>query len=272
MSIHPSAVIDPQAEIDPSAEIGAYAIIAGPVKIGPRTKVYPHAYISGHTTLGADNQVHPFAVLGHEPQDRAYKSEVSYLKIGDRNIIREYVNIHVGTQAGSATVLGNDNFLLGHSHLGHNVVLGNGVTLAAYAALSGHVHVGDRAFLSGGVLAQQFTRIGRLVMMSAQSSAGKDVPPFTTAVFRNRVTGLNVVGLKRAGIEPAARSELRRCFRILFASKLPMTEALSECEKAGFQSAEAAELMAFCRESKRGVCRYIKDHEDKREPQEMYER
>lgn len=270
MSIHSTALIDERAEIDPSATIGAYAIVEGPVKIGARTRLFPHAYVAGYVTLGEDNQVHPFAVVGHEPQDRAFKGGESYLRIGDRNIIREHATIHCGTAEGSATVLGDDNFILASAHIGHNVVLGNGVTLASYSALCGHVHVGDRAFLSGGALVQQFTRIGRLVMMSGQAAVSKDIPPFVTSVFRNRVSGLNVVGLKRAGIEAAARAELRECFKILFTRKLPLPAALETIEAARFASPEVVELLEFCRSSKRGLCRYVKDSEETLVAQDLY--
>ena len=136
MSIHPTAVIDPKAEIDPSVEIGPYVVIDSAVNIKRGTRVMAHAYLTGLTEIGADNEIHPGAVIGATPQDTAYKGQETYLRIGDRNIIREYAQIHRGTTAGSATVLGNDNYLMATSHVGHNCVLADNVILANGALLA----------------------------------------------------------------------------------------------------------------------------------------
>ena len=146
MTIHPTAIIDPKAEIDSEAEIGPYVVIDGTVKIMGGTRVMAHAYLTGWTEIGADNEIHSGAVLGDAPQDKAYKGQQTFLRIGDRNIIREHVQVHRGTAAGSATTIGNDNFLMATAHVGHNCKLGDNIVLANGALLGGHVEVGNSVF------------------------------------------------------------------------------------------------------------------------------
>ena len=137
MSIHPTAVIDPKAEIDSHAQIGPYVVVDGRVRIGSGTRVMAHAYLTGFTEIGRENEIHPGAALGGAPQDKAYKNEETYLKIGDRNVIREYAQIHRGTAPGSSTIVGNDNYLMATAHVGHNCTLGNQIVMANGALLGG---------------------------------------------------------------------------------------------------------------------------------------
>lgn len=256
MSIHPTAIVSPNADLDPSVEVGPYAIIDDHVRIGSGTRVMAHAWITGYTEIGRDNQIHVGAVLGHEPQDLKFqRSTRSYLRIGDRNVFREYATIHRGTEPESATVIGNDCFLMANSHVGHNCVLGNGVILANAALLGGHVHVGDRAFISGGVVIHQFTHIGRLAMLSGNGRFSMDIPPFTIAAERNEVHAVNMVGLKRAGIGSAAIAEIKRLFKLFYHSDLNGTQALATASQEGaFATAEAKEYLEFVRRSPNGVC------------------
>ena len=256
MLIHPTAIISPQAELDSSVTVGPHAIIEEHVKIGAGTKVWANAFVTGHTEIGRDNQIHMGAVIGHEPQDLKFdRATRSYLRIGDRNVFREYCTVHRGTEPESATVIGNDCFLMGLSHIGHNCVIGNGVIICNCALLAGHVHVGDRVFISGGVVIHQFTHIGRLAMFSGNARVSQDVPPFTLAAERNEIHALNLVGLRRAKIPLPAISELKRLFQLVYLSNLTGTQALAEISPAGmFQTAEALEFIEFIRRSPNGLC------------------
>ena len=254
--IHPTAIVSSKAELDSSVEIGPHAIIEDYVKIGAGSRVWANAYIAGHTEIGCENQIHMGAVIGHEPQDLKFdRARVTYLRVGDRNVFREYTTVHRGTAEESATVIGNDNFLMASSHVGHNSVLGNNVILANAVLLGGHVHVGDRAFIGGGAVIHQFMLVGRLAMISGNARISMDVPPFTIEAERNQVHALNLVGLRRANIPAPAVSELKKLFRLIYLSGLNGTKALAEASKEGaFVTSEARELIEFVKNSPNGIC------------------
>jgi UDP-N-acetylglucosamine acyltransferase len=258
MAIHPTAIVSPKAELDSTVEVGPHAIIEDHVKIGEGTRIWANAYLTGCIEIGRDNEIHMGAVIGHEPQDLSFKRDCrSCLKIGDRNVIREYVTIHRGTEPDSATAIGDDNFLMVSCHVAHNCVIGNRVIIANAVLLGGHVHVGDRAFVSGGVVVHQFIRIGRLAMISGNARIAMDVPPFLLVAERNEVHGLNVVGLKRAGVSAEAQTELKRAYKMLFRSGLSFAQATKEA--GTLASPEARELVEFVRNSTNGVCRAPRD-------------
>jgi UDP-N-acetylglucosamine acyltransferase len=257
MPIHATAMVSKKAELDPSVEVGPNVVIEEHVKIGAGTKIWANAYLTGHTEIGRDNEIHMGAVIGHEPQDLKFDRPCrSYLKIGDRNVFREYCTVHRGTDPESATVLGNECYLMAAAHVGHNCALGNGVILANAALLGGHVHVGDRAFISGGAVIHQFMHVGRLAMISGNARVSMDVPPFTLEAERNEVRALNLVGLKRAKIAPEALAELKKLFKLFYLSGLNGTQALKEASPDGaFTTAEAHEFIEFVRHSPNGICR-----------------
>src|SRR5664280_831827 len=229
MSIHPTAIVSPKAELDSSVDVGPHAIIEEYVKIAAGTRVMANAYITGHTEIGRDNQIHMGAVIGHEPQDLKFDRKTrSYLRVGDRNVFREYCTVHRGTEPESATVIGNECYLMAASHVGHNCVIGNNVIVCNCALLAGYVHVGDNAFISGGVVIHQFTHIGRLAMFSGNARVSMDVPPFTLAAERNEIHALNLVGLRRAKISREAIGELKQLFKMFYLSGLNGTQALKE--------------------------------------------
>jgi UDP-N-acetylglucosamine acyltransferase len=254
MTIHPTAVIDPKAEIDSNVEIGPYVVIEGAVKIKRGTRVMAHAYLTGWTEIGADNEIHPGVVLGDAPQDKAYKGQESYLKIGDRNIFREYVQVHRGTAAGSATVIGSDNFLMATSHVGHNCKLADNVILANGALLGGHVEVGNGVFISGNCVVHQFVKIGDYALMRGLSGTSRDVPPFAIIDWQHTVRGVNVVGLKRAGFDEKRIRAIREAFRILFRKGRNLALAIKEVEKGGTANSDVLAVLEFIKTSKRGVC------------------
>ena len=254
MTIHPTAVIDPKAEIDSNVEIGPYVVIEGAVKIARGTRVMAHAYLTGWTEIGADNEIHPGAVLGDAPQDKAYKGQESYLKIGERNIFREHVQVHRGTVAGSATVIGSDNFLMATSHVGHNCKLGNNVILANGALLAGYVEVGNGVFISGNCVVHQFVRIGDYALMRGLSGTSRDVPPFAIIDWQHTVRAVNVVGLKRAGFDDKRIRAIRQAFRILFRKGRNLALAVKEVEKDWTANSDVLAVLEFIKSSKRGVC------------------
>jgi len=250
--VHPTAVVDQRAEIDPSAEIGPHVVVEGPVRVGPRTRVLAGAYLTGRTEIGADNVVHPGAVLGHEPQDLAYRGADTGLRIGDRNVLREHCEVHRATQPGTWTEIGNDNYVMSQVHIGHNCRLGNGIILATGAMLGGHVLVDDKAFISGNCVVHQHCRVGRLVMMRGLSRAARDLPPFAIIDLTHTVRGLNRIGLRRAGFDRDRVRALAAAFRILFRVRTNLRLALARVEEE-LRSADVDELVAFIRASRRGI-------------------
>jgi UDP-N-acetylglucosamine acyltransferase len=256
MPIHPTAIVSRKAEVDASVDVGPNVVIEEHVKIAAGTRVMANAYLTGYNEIGRDNQIHMGAVIGHEPQDLKFDRTCrSYLKIGDRNVFREYCTVHRGTEPESATVIGNDCYLMGLSHVGHNCVIGNHVIICNCALVAGHVHVADNAFISGGVVIHQFTHIGRLAMFSGNARVSMDVPPFTLAAERNEIHALNLVGLRRAKISREAIGELKQLFKMFYLSGLNGTQALKEVSADGaFKTAEAREFIEFVRSSPNGIC------------------
>ncbi len=254
MPIHPTAIIDSNCEIDSEVEIGPYVVIEGQVKIKRGTRVMAHAYLTGWTEIGEDNEIHPGAVLGDAPQDKAYRGQATYLRIGDHNIIREYVQIHRGTAPGSTTVIGNHNFLMATAHVGHNCKLGDNVILANGALLGGHVEVGNQVFISGNCVVHQFVRIGDFALMRGLSGTSRDVPPYAIIDWQHTVRGVNVVGLKRAGFEDKRIRAIRQAFRILFRKGRNLSLAVKEVKKSTGANADVSALLEFIEGSKRGVC------------------
>lgn len=253
LDIHPTAVIHPSAHLGEDCQIGPHAVIEAAVILGPRCQVGPGAVLTGHTRLGSGNRVHAGAVLGDAPQDFKYAGQPTRLIIGNDNVFREHVTVHRSNRLDEDTVLGDGNFLMAGSHVGHNCVLGNHNVLANGALLGGHVVVADRAFLSGNCLVHQFCRIGRLALMQGGSGISLDLPPFTLARDNNTLCGLNRVGLRRAGISPDDRRSLQRLYHLLFRSELPRVERLRRAT-AEFPQEVCRELIEFVAASRRGVC------------------
>ncbi|MEJ2428296.1 MAG: acyl-ACP--UDP-N-acetylglucosamine O-acyltransferase [Deltaproteobacteria bacterium] len=252
--IHPTAVIDPRAEIHQEAEIGPYVIIEGEVKIGRGTRIMAHAYLTGWTEIGEDNSIHMGAVIGHEPQDREYMGDKTYLRIGHRNIIREHVQIHRGTKPESSTIIGNENFFMNHAHIAHNCKVGDGVVIAGGALLAGYVQVGDGVFISGNCVVHQFVRVGKLAMLRGLSRTSRDVPPFCIMDDTHTVKAINQVGLERAGYSESEIREIKQAFTQLFRRKGNLTQAVQELERKDLLSKEVVYLLDFIKNSERGVC------------------
>jgi len=260
--IHPSAIIGKNAQLGEGNDIGPGCVLEDGVVLGSRNKLWMNVYVGPGTTVGDENQLHMGAVIGHLPQDLAFSGATTFTHIGHRNIIREYVTIHRGTKEGSATVIGNDNFFMANAHIAHNCQVGHRVIFANLATLAGQCQIDDGAFLSGMVVLHQFTRIGRLVMISGLSAVNKDVPPYLLCGGRPAVIqGINVVGLRRAGLEASVREEIKQAYKLLYRSGLNVPHALEAIER-DCRSAEVKHVVAFCRAAQRGICAGIGEVED----------
>jgi len=203
--------------------------------------------------LGSHNHVFAGCVIGEAPQDLKYAGQPTGLRIGDHNVFREHVTIHRSNKVGEDTVVGSHNFLMQHSHIAHNCVMGDHVILGGGSLLAGHVIVQDRAMISGNCLIHQFTRIGTLAMMQGGAAISKDLAPYTVASGRNRIAGLNTVGLRRAGVSPADRLEIRALYHFLFRSGINFREAIQQA-RSQFLSPASQGLLDFAAASRRGVC------------------
>jgi len=255
MAVHPTALLMGDVQIAEDVEIGPYVVIRGPVKIGRGTVIDERVSLTGPTEIGCENRICCGAVVGGDPQDRSYKGQNAFLKIGDRNVIREYATIHRGASEGSSTTIGNDNLIMGLVHLAHDCRVHNNVIVANGSLLAGHVELFDRAFISGQVVVHQFVRVGRCAMVAGLSRVARDVPPFMTAIGESSILGLNVVGMRRAGIDSEARLALRKAFRLIYRSSKSLDEALEELARNP-EAPEVKELVEFIQESKRGIARY----------------
>lgn len=254
---HPTAIIHPGAKLDAGVEVGPYAVIGDQVTIGAGTTVGPHAVIEGPTEIGRDNRIFQFASVGAIPQDLKFHGETSYLRIGDRNTIREFVTLHRGTEdGGGETVLGNDNLCMAYSHVAHDCRVGNHVILANCATLAGHVTIEDFAILGGLSAVHQFTRVGCHTMISGGSMVAQDVPPYTIAQGdRAKTVGLNLVGLKRRGFSEGVLRSIKSAYKLLFRSDLRLEEALARIEAELEPSPELQVFTDFIRHSQRGIAR-----------------
>jgi UDP-N-acetylglucosamine acyltransferase len=255
--IHPTAIVSKKSELD-TVEVGPYAIIEDDVAIGKGTKVMAHACICSGTTLGEDCEVHMGAVLGHVPQHLQFKGEKSYLKAGDRNIFREYSSVHRGFKEGASTVIGNDNFFMGFSHIAHDCRIGDNVVICNGVLLAGHVVVEDKAFISGNAALHQFVKVGTLAMIGGLTRVTKDVVPYMLIEGDSEVCSPNLVGLKRSEISEKAKAQIRSIYKLVYRSGLNVTQALGEIAKVNGLTGEARHMVEFIKSSERGICKHRK--------------
>lgn len=251
--IHPTAIVHPKAKLDSSVEVGPYAVIDAGVELGANCVVGPHVYLTGVTKIGANNRFHASSVIGDAPQDLKYKGEPTRVIIGDRNVFREHATVNRATKPEDATVIGSDNLIMASAHIGHNCVLGDQVIMANSSMLGGHVTVQDKVFISGGCLVHQFCRVGTLALMQGGSAISKDLPPYTIARGDNGICGLNIIGLRRAGLSPEERLGLKRLYLLLFRSGKNLSDALATARET-FTRPAAKVMLDFIAATKRGVC------------------
>lgn len=255
--IDPHAIVDPGAVVADDVEIGPFSIIGPDVEIGSGCRIGPHVVIKGPTRIGCDNRIFQFASIGEASQDKKYKGERTVLEIGDRNVIREYVTMHLGTvQGGGVTRIGNDNLIMVGAHVAHDCIIGNHTILANNAALAGHVLVEDHAILGGYTLVHQFCAIGAHAFSSVGSVITRDVPPYVlVSGHMAKPYGLNTEGLKRRGFSAQTQRLLRRAYRILYRSNLPLEQAVRELRMLAGECPEVGAIADFIERSQRGIVR-----------------
>ncbi len=235
--------------------IGPFAVIEGAARIDDGCSIQAHAIIGAHVVMGKNNVIGYGAIIGADPQDASFKSITqSHVRIGEGNKIREYCTIHRGTMEGSATVIGDQNFLMAGTHVAHNARVGNNVVIANNVLLGGHAVIEDRVFIGGGCGVHQHVRIGRLAMCQGASGFSKDLPPFTIGMQINIVAGLNVIGTRRAGLDATQRAEIKEAFSLIYRGGLNTSQALAKA-RTRIWGDEASSFFKFIEQSgKRGFC------------------
>ena len=254
--IHPTAIVDKKAKLADDIEVGPYAIIGPDVEIATGVVVGDRATIKGYTVIGEGTQIFTGAVIGSAPQDLKYKGKKSFLKIGKKNIIREYVTMNPGTEEGTVTFVGDGNLFMAYSHVAHDCRIGNNCIIANVGTLAGHVTLEDKVVLGGLAAVHQFTRVGKMSIIGGCSKVVQDVPPFSTCDGNPaRVYGLNLIGITRSGMPKDAQARLRRAFKTLFHSGLILKNGIEKVKKNLGLSEEIDYLLNFIKNSERGVCR-----------------
>lgn len=252
--IHPMAIVEDGAQLGVGVEIGAFCLISAKAVIGENCRILAGSQILGNTTLGPDNEVHAGAVLGGTPQDRTYHGEETRLVIGARNKIRENVTIHSATsKQDGVTIIGDDNLIMGGTHIAHDCRLGDEITIGNNSLLAGHVVIEDKVTVSGGTGIHHWCSIGRLAMVGALCRVAMDVPPFLICEGRpGRVRGLNLVGLRRSGVDGADLEAVREAYKTLFHTSETREAALQELEASDHMTAEVQHLVRYLRRSDQG--------------------
>jgi UDP-N-acetylglucosamine acyltransferase len=254
--IHPSASVAASAKLAPGVKIGAFAVVGDDVELGEDCQVLPHAVVQGPSRFGAANTFHPFCVVGGDPQDYTFAGERVELVVGDKNIFREYVTVSRGTKKGGGiTRLGDENFLLAYTHIGHDCEIGNGNLFVNAATLAGHVTVEDFATIGSLSPVHQFCRVGRYAYVGASTVVVQDVPPFSRIVTERETKsfGPNSIGLERRGFSAERVKVLQRAFRLLSRSKLNTSQALAELRVQFADSEDVRELVKFIESAERGI-------------------
>lgn len=255
--IHQTAIIHPGARLADNVTVGPYSVIGEHVVIGSGTTVAAHVVIEGWTEIGCDNRIFQFSSIGAAPQDLKYAGEKTLLRIGDRNVIREFTTLNRGTvDGGGVTTVGNNNLFMAYSHVAHDCVVNDHAILANGATLAGHVVVESTAILGGLVAVHQFCHIGCHTMISGGAMVTQDIPPYTIAQGdRAKTIGLNQIGLKRRGFPEETVRGIKKAYRLIFRSGLLLEDALDKIAAEVKPSAELDHFVSFIKESKRGIAR-----------------
>ncbi len=251
------AVVDPKAEIDEGVTIGPFSVIGAGVKIGRGTTIGSHAVVKGPTRIGVDNKIFQFSSIGEDPQDKKYAGEETFLEIGDRNTIREFVTINRGTaQDAIATRLGNDNLLMAYTHIAHDCQVGNHTIMANAASLAGHVRLDDWAILGGFCTVHQFCHIGTHSFAGLNSTIKRDVPPFVLIDGSPaKPHGINSEGLRRRGFSDESIQQIKRAYKIIYKKQLMLTDAIEAIQQMAQECPELTALVDFFHGSERSIVR-----------------
>ncbi len=258
-SIHPTAIVDPSAVLGPDVSVGAFSQVGAGVRCGEGCKIGSHVILEGEITLGDRNWIGHGCIFGSPPQEfpifaKQHDHQPGKIQIGNGNTFREYVTIHHACGENCRTEIGDNNFLMVGVHVGHNVRIGSGILLANYCQLEGEVHVEDLCILGGSSVFRKKIRVGKLAKVRGNTTWGRDIPPFTLAVFTNQLSGINNEGMRHEGLDAATRSEVRRAYNLLYRSGLSMQQAIERAKSMAW-SPEATVLLDFMQsESVRGLC------------------
>jgi len=246
-NIHPTALVDPAAKVADDVEIGAFTLVGPKVTIGPGSWIGPHVVLTGRTTIGRNVRIFQFASIGEEPQDKKYAGEDTELIIGDNNTIRELCTFSRGTiQGGGKTIIGNNNWIMACVHIAHDCILGDNIIMANNTSLAGHVTVGDWAILSGYSLIHQFCSVGEHSFTSFASHVNQSIPPYVTVSGEKaKAKGVNTEGLRRRGFTPEQVQQVRRAYKVLYRSGLPLEEARAKLSEMAETHEEIKPLVAF---------------------------
>lgn len=255
--IHPTALVDPKAELADDVEVGPFSVIGPKVRIDSGTWIGPHVVLTGRTTIGKKNRIFQFASLGEEPQDKKYAGEDTELILGDNNYVRELCNFSRGTiQGGGKTIIGNNNWIMACVHIAHDCVLGDNIIMANNASLAGHVTVGNFAILSGYTLIHQFCIVGEHSFTSFASHVNQSIPPYVTVSGEKaKAKGVNTEGLKRRGYTPEQVQQVRRAYKVLYRSGLPLEEARQKLREMAENSVEIQPLVEFLDKTEKSLIR-----------------
>ncbi|HKS07191.1 MAG TPA: acyl-ACP--UDP-N-acetylglucosamine O-acyltransferase [Gemmatimonadaceae bacterium] len=252
--VHPTAIVDAKAELGSGVEIGPGAIVGPKCVLGDGCVLAPRAVLERNVTLGREVKIGVGAVIGGDPQDLKWAGEETFVEIGDRTAVREYVTVNRGTSHSWKTVVGRECFLMAYTHLAHDCHIGDGVLISNGSQLGGHVVVEDRAIISGLCAVHQFERIGKHSFIGGCTRVTKDVPPFVKAVGNPmKLYGLNTVGLQRSGFSEDVLRDLKRAYRLCFNSDFNLTQGVERARAEIPQSAELVHFLAFVEASARGV-------------------
>lgn len=254
IGIHPTAIVDPSAEIAEDVAIGPFSVIGPKVRIASGTRVGPHVFIERNTHIGSDCRIHNGAVLGSDPQDLKFGGEETLLIVGDNTTIREYATLNRGTSAHGQTEIGSNCLLMSYSHVAHDCVIGDRVIVSNAVQMGGHVTIGEWAIVGGLTAIHQFVRVGAHAFVGGAARVQKDIPPYVKAAGSPlALYGLNSVGLQRRGFSEEVRAELKKAYRLLFASSYNVSQALERARSELKSSPEVDGFLAFIEQSERGV-------------------
>lgn len=254
--IHPQAIVAKRARLAPGVRVGAFAVVGEEVELGEGCVLHSHAVVGGPAKYGRNNVFHSFCSIGGDPQDYTYQGERTELAVGDGNIFREYVTVNRGTKkGGGVTRVGDKNFFLAYSHVGHDDQIGSNTLFVNGATLAGHVAVEDFATIGSFSVVHQFCRVGRYAYVGACTVIVQDVPPFSRVVTERETKsfGVNTIGLERKGFSKERVQALSRAFRLLSRSKMNTTQALEEIKAKHADSADVQELIRFIETAERGI-------------------
>jgi UDP-N-acetylglucosamine acyltransferase len=255
MSIHPTAYVSPQCELADDVEIGPACVIQGQVRLGRGVRLIGHVYINGPVTIGEGTVLYPFATVGFPAQDFKFKlgDPTAGVVVGANGIIREHATIHASTSRDTPTRVGDRIFLMVNSHIGHDAQVGNNVILVNNSAVAGHAILGDSVTLGGTVMIHQYTRVGRLAFFSGLTGSSMDVPPFCLVPERNRIAGLNLVGMRRSGMPREHITQVREAFRRALRPNIQRPEMIQILDEMGRDCPPVMEIADFVREAKRSI-------------------